>query len=55
MVLLATLGARQKRGARGVLEDFTDTLARLGRTFEVVLGTNLLCYRHTLVKRTQAE
>ena len=32
----------------GILEYFTDTFARLGRTFEIVLCTNLLCDSHAL-------
>ena len=35
------------------MEDFTDTLARLGGTLEIVLGGNLVCYSHTL--ETQNE
>jgi len=33
----------------GILEYFTDTFARLGRTFEIVLCTNLLCDSHALL------
>ena len=34
--------------ASGILEYFTDTFARLGRTFEIVLRTDLLCHSHAL-------
>lgn len=51
VVLLATLGARQEGGTSSVLEDFTDTLAGLGGALEVVLGADLLRYRHTLYAR----
>ena len=48
MMLLAALGSAQECSASSVLEDFTDTLARLGGTLEIVLGGNLVCYSHTL-------
>ena len=47
MVFLS-LASAEKGGACGVLEDLTDTLTRLGRAFEVVLGPNLLCHGHAL-------
>ena len=53
MVLLAALGAREQSGTGSVLEHFTDTLTRLGRTLEIVLGADLLGYRHTLHRRTE--
>ena len=53
MMLLAALGSAQECSASSVLEDFTDTLARLGGTLEIVLGGNLVCYSHTLETKTE--
>ena len=49
MVLLAAAAGAGEQGSAGrVLEDLAHALARLGRAFEVVLGADLLRYRHTL-------
>ena len=55
MVLLAALGTGEQRGASGVLEHLADTLARLGRALEIVLGADLLCYCHTLQYHTTSN
>jgi hypothetical protein len=46
LLLLLLLG--QERGACGVFENLTDTLICLGRTLEVLVGTNLLANLLTL-------
>ena len=53
MVLLATLGTAKKRRTGGVLEHLAHTLTGLCGTLQIVPGTNLLCYRHTLQTSAQ--
>jgi len=49
-VTFLALACAEEGGACGVLEDLTDTFARLGRALKVVLGPNLLRYGHALKK-----
>jgi hypothetical protein len=46
---LLPLGLEESRTS-GALENFADTVARLGRTLEIVLGPNLLRNSRTLNK-----
>jgi hypothetical protein len=46
--VLVMLGSRQESRASSVLEYLADTLTRLGRTLEILLGTDFLCHSHTL-------
>ena len=47
-VLLASLGPAQEGRPCRILENFAHALSRLGRTFQIVLGTNLLRDSHAL-------
>ena len=47
-MMFLSLASAEEGGACGILEDLTDTLTRLGRAFEVVLGPNLLRHGHAL-------
>jgi len=46
--MFLALASAEEGGARGILEDLTNTLTRLGGALKVVLGPNLLCHGHTL-------
>jgi len=48
--MLLALATGKKGRPGGILEDLTDTLARLGGAFKIVLGTNLLCDCHALFR-----
>ena len=54
-MMFLSLTSAEKGGACGVLEDLTDTLTRLGRALEVMLGTNLLCHGHALEEGISIE
>ena len=47
-VLLASLGPAQEGRPCRILENFAHALSRLGRTFQIVLGANLLSNSHAL-------
>lgn len=48
VLLAAASAARQKGGTSGVLKDLTDSLVRLGRALEVLVGADLLANLLTL-------
>lgn len=48
LVAALAAAAREESGARGVLENLTDTLVGPGRALEVLVGTNLLADLLTL-------
>lgn len=51
-LLLLLASARQESGAGSVLEDLLDTVAGLGGTLEVLVGTNLLADILTLAQQS---
>lgn len=48
LALLLALAPAEESGTSGILENLPNTLASSSRALEVLLGANLLCYRHTL-------